>query len=409
MSAAAEARGGTLAAAAGDPLDAVQGNPAGLGSLHTRVLDVSGVGTLVYGLFTDKQQRTGSLAHSAGALPFGAVGMPVGRSQWKAALALTPDMLLHARWRYVDPAGTAGVTYGLQTNESEIVALRPSGTLARSLGDRLAIGVSLGAVYNANTLASPYIFQQQPALAGLKVLLRLHTTGWGANGGAGVQWQPRSTVRLGAAWRSGTSVVSRGTASGSASALFAKLGIANDPAYSYRARVENHLPMTAAAGLVWQAGRSLRLGLEVGYTGWASAFRQLPVRLTGGTNAVINSVAGSPDLTDAIPLHWRDQGSLRTGIELPVAERWTLRAGYGWQSNPVPHATLMPMTAAIFQHSLAAGAGWSKGHCHGDIAYQAQLPASDMATGSSLRAGEYEGSRVRVGTHSITLTGRVSF
>ncbi len=50
-SAAAEARGGTLAAQQGDPIDAVEGNPAGLAGIETRVLEATGVGVFGSGSF----------------------------------------------------------------------------------------------------------------------------------------------------------------------------------------------------------------------------------------------------------------------------------------------------------------------------------------------------------------------
>jgi len=420
LSAASVARGGTMAAEQGDPLEAVEGNPAGLAALNRRTLDLSGLALFAQGSFANSVDPNGSLHSFAGAVPYAALAVPIGATQWKAAIGFTPDLLMRADWRYGDPPGTAGVSYGVQQNESKIAALRTSANLARTVGSKWAFGGGVGLVYNTNTLRAPYIFQQQPQLAGLKVLVNLNTRGFGWNGSAGAQWQPSRRVRLGLAWKSVTYIQSHGDASGSASALFTALGIAADPGFHYAAEVDNKLPQTAVAGLRWQASRKAVFSFEGGWTGWAGAFESLPVKLKGGTSATINSVAGSSAIRDEVALHWRDQGSFRAGIEVPVRKQWTARAGYGYASNPVPSATLTPLTAAILANSLSAGGGyhpessgtrapWSPSAWRWDVAYQAQLPATESVGQSALLAGEYDNSRVHVLTQSVTLTARLAF
>jgi long-subunit fatty acid transport protein len=420
LTAAAIARGGTMVAEQGDPLEAVEGNPAGLAALGKRTVDVSGIALFAFGNFANSVDSNGSIRSFAGAVPYAAFGSPLGASNWKAAVAFTPDMLMRAAWRYGDPPGTAGVSYGVQKNESEIVALRSSATIARTVGSKWAFGGGIGLVYNTNTLHAPYIFQQQPQLAGLKVLVDLNTRGFGWNGNAGGQWQPSQRLRLGLAWKSVTYVQSHGDINGSASALFTTLGIAADPSFHYLAEVDNKLPQTAVAGLRWQANRRAILSFEGGWTGWAGSFESLPVKLKDGSNATINSVAGSSTLRDEVALYWRDQGSFHAGIEVPVKKQWTGRAGYSYASNPVPSATLTPLTAAILTNSLSAGAGynpetsgthapWLPSGWRWDVAYQAQLPATQSVGHSALLAGEYDNSRVHVLTQSVTVSARFNF
>jgi long-subunit fatty acid transport protein len=153
----------------------------------------------------------------------------------------------------------------------------------------------------------------------------------------------------------------------------------------------------------------MRWGLEGDWIDWAQAFKQLPVKLTQGTNATINSVVGSDAMEDAVPLHWRNQGVVRLGVEMPVKRGWVARAGYSYMSNPVPGKTLTPMTAAILQNSLSAGAGWSTERWQWSLAYQAQLPASESVGTSALQAGEYDNSRVQVLTQSVTASVRINF
>ncbi len=408
-SAAGQSRGGALATQQGDPIDAVEGNPAGLAGVKTRILEATGIGVFGSGSFQNSANTNGRMGGVVGAIPFGAFVTPLGASKWSASAAFTPEILMRANWRYVDAPGTAGVTYGLQTNETQIIAVRSSVGLARSFGTKLSIGAVLGLVYNTNNLNAPYIFQQQPQLAGLKVLLDLKTHGYGWNGNAGVQFQPNSRVRIGVAWKSGTTIHTTGTADGSASALFAALSITQDPTFHYLAQVENHLPQAFDAGFSLRANHHMIWQAQGDFTAWAQAFQQLPVTLTGGTNAVINSVAGSSTLHDAVPLHWNNQGAVHVGVDSPLGENWVLRAGYSYMSNPVPSSTLLPLTAAIMRNSIATGAGWSHGRLRLDSAYQAQLPSSESVGQSSILAGEYSKSKTRIFLQSVTATARFSF
>jgi long-subunit fatty acid transport protein len=409
LTAAAIARGGINAAQRDSPLDAMQGNPAGLAQTSARSLDLSAVGVVVGGSFQNALNPDAHPTGVAGALPFAAVALPIRQSPWVAAAAVTPEILMRANWHYLDTPGTAGVTYGNQLQEDQIIAIRSALGIARSFSPRWSAGASLGIVYNANNLNAPYIFQQQPQLAGLKVLLSLGTHGYGWNGGAGVQFQPSPRLHLGLAWKSGTTLRTRGIATGSASALFTALGISANPAFGYNAQVENHLPQAFDAAVSWQAPHHLAIAFQTDFTAWGQAFQQLPITLTNGSNPTINSVVGSSTLHDAVPLHWNNQGTYRAGFEHPLGESWTLRGGFSWANNPVPSATLIPLTAAIMRSAIATGAGYSRGRWRLDAAYQAQLPSTQSVSQSSLQAGEYNNSRIRIFTQSLTLTARTTF
>jgi long-subunit fatty acid transport protein len=409
LSASALARGGINVTGHEDPLDAVEGNPAALAGIRIPTLDFSLFGLLASGSFRNAVNSDAKLSNVAGALPYAAFATPISHGPWIVSAAFTPEYLMRADWHYNDSPGTLGVTYGYQRQESKIVAVRPSIGLARSFGPKWSAGATLGIDYNQNNLNAPYIFQEQPALKGLKVLLDLSTTGWGWNGSAGAQWRPTPRLHGGVAWKSGTIIRSEGSANGNASVLFAALGLTVDPVFHYQAEVTNHLPQTLDAGLSWQTSHNLILSFQTDFTAWGRAFKQLPVTLTEGTNTTINSVVGANNFSDFVPLHWKNQGAFHGGFELPIRESVSIRGGYSFATNPVPSSTLTPMTAAISQNTLATGIGWSRHRWSYDAAYQVQLPSTKTVATSALLAGEYNHSSVEVWTQSLTLSARVKF
>ena len=133
------------------------------------------------------------------------------------------------------------------------------------------------------------------------------------------------------------------------------------------------------------------------------------MRLRKGNNADLNGLTGTRRLEDDIPLHWRDQYAGRLGIEQTLGEHWSLRAGYSYGNNPVPSGTLSPLTAAITEHTLTAGAGYRAGRVQVDAAVQWQLPATGRTRRSDLAGGEYSDSSTEVSVEWIGLTTRVDF
>ncbi|HST12824.1 MAG TPA: outer membrane protein transport protein [Terriglobales bacterium] len=407
-SARSTALGGATVASVDGPLEAMQSNPAGLASLHGRSADLSVTSLFVTGSFANSVTNNGTIGSAGGTLPYGAFAMRLN-SRLVLGLSSAPDTLMKADWSYLDPPGTGGASYGVQQNRSTIVALRSAAGLGFTVNKKLSFGASLGAVYNANSLHAPYIFQSNPDLAGLKTLLDLHTSGVGWNGSFGAEINPTSKMKIGLAYRSKTTVHSHGNAAGNADAQFNALGIPFQPDFKYSAEVDTSFPQSVSGGVSWETWRHARLHLQGEWINWESAFRQLPVHLSNGTNADINSFLGSTSLSDTVPLNWDNQGVVSAGLEMPLTESFALRGGYSYATNPVPASTLTPMTAAILQHSLATGFGYSHGRCRYDLTYQAQLPASQSVGQSGLLAGEYDNTRVHVTVQSLTFTTRIRF
>ena len=408
ISARSTALGGATVASAEGPLEAMQGNPAELTSLKGRSLDLSVTSLFASGNFTNSVSSDGTIDRSAGTLPYGAFGMRLG-SRLALGLSAAPDTMMKANWTYLDPPGTGGASYGLQQNQSTILALRSAAGVGFVVNKKLSLGASIGATYNANSLHAPYIFQEQPQLAGLKTLLDLQASGVGWNGTFGAVITPNNKLTIGLAYRTQTNVHTYGNASGNAGAQFAALGIPFAPAFHYDAEVDTKFPQGFTGGVSWQGWKHTRINLQGQWIDWSSAFQQLPVKLTNGNNSDINGFLGSSSVQDTIPLNWRNQAMFGVGVEVPLTEALALRGGYSYATDPVPSSTLTPMTAAILQNTLGTGAGYTRGHYRFDLAYQVQLPATQNVGTSGLLAGEYNNSQVHVMVQSLTFTTRIRF
>jgi long-chain fatty acid transport protein len=355
------------------------------------------------GSFSNSVNTNSPMTTSPGVIPYGAFGMPIGKSRFSFGVGFAPDLVSVSDWRYVDAPGTLGVTYGMQENKSAILAGRGMVGLSFALTHKLSVGVTAGADYNSNTLQAPYIFQSQPNLAGTKVLLDLHTYGVGYNESVGAMFEPTKNLDLGVSWKSHTIINSTGLASGNASALFTALGANVASNYAYNAAVKNVLPQSVNANVAWHVNPRWLLAFQTDWVNWSNAFTTLPVTLTNGSNVTINTVAGSSTLHDGVPLNWKDQYSFHGGVERMFWESVSLRFGYAYGNSPVPDGTLTPMTAAIMTNQLTTGAAYHTGRSRFDIAYTFDPIAQQQVGTSNLLAGEYNNSTVRVGLQSLSL------
>lgn len=402
--------GGATVASVTTPLEAMQGNPAGLSELRGRSLELDVTSLFATGNFTNSVSSTGSIVTASGTVPYGGFSTPLWSKRLTLGVSVAPETLMSANWHYMDPpGGLGGTSYGLQQNKSAMITLRSAVGLAFMVNRKLSIGGTFGAIYDKNTLIAPYIFQSQPTLAGAKTLLNLSTAGMGYNGSFGVLITPNSKLQIGLAYKMSTSIHTHGAASGDAYAQFATLGVNAPSAFNYSAEVDTKFPQALSGGVSWQAIPRIRVNFQGEWINWSNSFNQLPVLLTNGTNSTINSLVGSDAMEDVIPLQWRNQGVFGVGVESPVGEHLAFRAGYSYATNPVPSATLTPMTAAILQNTVGTGIGYSRGRYNLNLAYQVQLPATQSVGQSSLKSGEYDNSQVEVAVHSLTLSSMIRF
>jgi long-chain fatty acid transport protein len=403
------AMGGADVGWAQGPLESMGDNPAGLGFLPARELDFGAVGGNANGQFSKQNTDSrGNLSDTPRGLPEGAFGMQLGQTPIYAGLSFIPESVLLADWGYLDP-GT--VSYGNQTDKSEILVLRSALGLSLKLNSKLSIGASFGAIYNKNELVTPYIFQNLNApdagADGVKTLLDLNTSGWGWNAQIGMLYQPINKLQFGLTFQNKYRVTTTGSASGNAGVQFGHPG---DSAYSfnYRAEVDNNFPYQVSLGSSWEFLPKWRLAAQVDWIDWADAFNTMPVKLTDGTGKIITGALGT-HLQDNVPLNWKNEFVYRVGLEYAPIKNLFLRAGYCYGNSPVPDTTLTPMTAAIIEHTITAGMGYRWRACEFDLAYQCGLPATQHIGTSALRDGEYSNSSITVFENVVALTMKYSF
>ena len=391
------------------PTDALASNPALLTSVGRPYFEMTGLGVLAGGQFHNSTPTVGSLESNAGIAGSAGFGMQIPRTRFSIGLGVFPVSLLADRWKFEDPRGTAGASYGIQSNKSAFLAIQSSFGLGLQVSRHLSLGAAFGAVENLNTLDMPYIFQTNPTLAGLKTLLNLHTNGVGYNGTFGIVAQPLRRLEIGLAYKTQTTVRSTGTASGDAYAQFAALGLPYASSFRYRAEVDNVFPQSASASLGWQAQRRLRTYLQGDWLNWHKAFVQLPVHLTNGNNALLNTLLNSTSLNDSVPLHWKNELTFRVGFDYSLAESWAVQGAYSYGNSPVPSSTLTPLTAAIMTGAVSTGVAYQKSRYRVQLAYQANLPETASVGASSLLAGEYSKTRTSLWLQTIALTTGIRF
>lgn len=392
------ALGGAYVPSTSDALGALTTNPAGLTYLSGPSLDLSMSAVFARGSFSNSVNTNSPMDTPAGVVPYGAFGMPLGKSRFSVGVGFAPDLASVSQWNYVDAPGKGGVTYGMQENKSAILAGRAMVGVSYAFSHKLSVGMTAGADYNSNTLQAPYIFQSQPGLAGDKTLLDLHTYGTGWNMSVGAMFEPTKNLDFGVAWKSHTVIVTNGLASGNAYALFGAPQGASATAFAYNASVTNRLPQSVNGNIAWHVNPQWTLAFQTDWVNWSNAFVNLPVTLTNGSNPAVPST-----LVDGVPLNWRDQYSFHGGVERMLTESTSLRVGYAHGNDPVPSGTLTPLTAAIMTNQITAGFAYHAGHSRFDLAYTYDPTSTQQVGQSNLLAGEYNNSTDRIGLQSLSL------
>ncbi|HEV2693467.1 MAG TPA: TonB-dependent receptor [Verrucomicrobiae bacterium] len=403
--------GGTETGWAMSPLGAMAANPAGLGFLESGEINLGAGAAVPEGHFQKSPTADGRLDSSIRAFPEGAIAYPFQKIPVTIGLSFIPLAGQTGDWNYFDsPGGLGGVSYGQQEHRSEIQLLRTALGVGVKVDSHWSAGASIGLLYNENRLTTPYIFQNLSpnpnSLNGAKTLLDLRTAGYGFNAQFGVLFRATTNLQFGLSYTTESEVDTTGDAYGDP---YAQFHTTPGPlAFHYDADVRNTFPQMISLGTSWKFHPQWRLALQLDWLDWSHAFKSLPVKLTNGSNPGVNGALGA-NFSDSVPMNWRDEFVYRAGLEYDVTENLSLRAGWCYGESPVPDATLSPMTAAIMENTLTAGAGYHWKNYAIDVAYQYDLPSNRNVGTSSLLSGEYSNSSTGVQIHWISVTTSVRF
>ncbi|GFO70677.1 OmpP1/FadL/TodX family outer membrane transporter [Geomonas limicola] len=191
-------------------------------------------------------------------------------------------------------------------------------------------------------------------------------TGFGYN--LGVAWRPRNDLRFGVAYRSEVQLDITGDSNFLATTDAGLTAIGLAPAnFPYaRARATSTastsitLPDSLDLGVAWMPTDKLTLEFDATRTGWSS-FDKLDIHFDSPQFAAFN---GHGD-----PRNWKDVWAYKFGAQYAVTPQLDLRAGYSFDTSPVPDSTVDPLLPDSDRHSFSIGSGIHSGTTTLDLAY----------------------------------------
>ena len=262
------------------------------------------------------------------------------------------------------------------TREIELQTFYITPTVSYAINDMIAVGAG------ANIVLSNVNLRRAVPNFSPEMGLELEGTGKTAvSWNAGLMFRPMDDVSIGLTYRSNTPIDFEGTASfisrpNSVAALF--------PGGDVLTGID--LPATWYAGVAWMPMENLELEFDYQGIGWSS-YDKLTIDFVN--DATTDPVIKQADVTS--PKNYEDAFILRFGGEytLPLLGL-KLRAGYFYDSNPVPDAHLEPLLPDADRHGLNIGAGFNLGsNLTVDVAYLNLMFLNRTTTATSAPDGVY--------------------
>ena len=337
-----------------------------------------------------------------------------------------------------------------QRYHSKIALMKGGLAAAVEVSPQLTVGAMVGAMYGQLEFATPYAVNplslagmaglaQDPSYATMMQSFTEATayanltglSGFGLTGALSVHYRPSSKVTVALAWTPATTLtLGGGTATMDMNAQFGQLyqgmvaakggdtatvnaqlagfgiNMANGMATSFKAETDFGIPQTATLALGLRPSERLVLGMDLGWIGYANAFKTMPMRMTGGTNANINILMNaSPTngtFSTAWPLQWKDSWVARAGAEYGLTPVLAVRAGGMYGSNPVPGSTLFTIFPAVAEAAVTLGVGYHMGNATLDLGYAHTFTSKQTGATPSLVAQEYAGAQSSLGEDQLS-------
>lgn len=185
----------------------------------------------------------------------------------------------------------------------------------------------------------------------------------------GLLWKPRKELSFGVAYRSEISLKLEGDANFLATTPtgLGAIGFPASAVFPYsRSRATSAvsstvtLPESLALGAAWMPTDRLTLEFDAERTGWSS-LKSLEFKFDSPQFKNFN---GKPK-----PLEWKDVWAFKVGGQYALTKNLDLRAGYMYDTNPIPDSTLGPLLPDSDRHSFSIGQGIHNDMVALDLAY----------------------------------------
>ena len=185
----------------------------------------------------------------------------------------------------------------------------------------------------------------------------------------GLKWKALPSLSFGAAYRSEIDLKIKGNANFLATtpAGFDIIGMTTGATSPYsRTRAASTvtttitLPDSLSLGVAWQPTDKLTLEFDAERTGWSS-MKNLEFKFDG---AQFNNFNNKPKA-----LNWTDVWCYKVGTQYALTQNLDLRAGFMYDTNPIPDSTLGPLLPDSDRLSFSIGQGFHYDHFSLDLAY----------------------------------------
>ena len=268
-------------------------------------------------------------------------------------------------------------------------------TVAYRLTPKLSLGAGLNVGFQEFDLKLPYVIQTG-VLAGTNALLDIKTSGEGFGGIFGLLYEIDDKTTFGLAYTTKMDVDLQG-----GTPFLTTTGLSAH----YDVNIDYHWPKTLAVGLAHRPSPKLLLASDVTWVDWSAGNEDLILKLSEGTNAIVNGLAGSASIIDVLPLDWKDRFVFHFGTEYYFNPKITLRAGYIYGKSPIPDSTVVPVLAAILEHTITLGVGYKpQKPWEYNVAYQYSFRHRQTTGQSDLIGGDFNNSKNSVYSNSLIFT-----
>ncbi len=258
--------------------------------------------------------------------------------------------------------------------------------VAYQVNERFSIGATFGMAISHVELEGPYTLQNAGFLTGLPTRIDLQATGATPVYSFGMMYQLSDATTLGVTYQS----ESRFELEGNTYAEIPVLG---------GARYDTHFniawPRTLGVGLRHELNPENVISCDLVWFDWSEAFDEFNIALTDADRLLF------PNISETLPLDWRDTISVKLGYERMLAKNRVLRCGYVYHRNPIPTSTMTPYIQGIFEHALSAGYGFTWRQWELDASYMFLFSPTFSVGDNALVGSDFDNATHQAFIHAI--------